>query len=67
MAVALNLVPIDVARGSPGTRGAFYKMLHDPRRKLRRSSGEQGSAIEAGELPVESSLERRIDPGTTVS
>jgi len=39
--VALNDVSIDVLSERMGmTRGAFYKTLHDARRKLRALGGE---------------------------
>ena len=46
VAVALNDVAIDVAAGQlNSTRGAVYKVLHDARRKLRRTLGERGFAL----------------------
>lgn len=78
VAVALNDVPIDVvAERLRTTRGAVYKTLHDARRRLRvqleleqdgptarssRMSPRGASAVEAGELLLESPLESGIEP-----
>lgn len=53
VALTLNDVPIDVLADRLGTsRGAIYKSLHDARRKLRGSLGDQGLSLPGrGEFP----------------
>jgi RNA polymerase sigma-70 factor, ECF subfamily len=47
VALAVNGIPIDVlAERLETTRGALYKTLHDARRRLRRSLGEKGFAMD---------------------
>ncbi len=50
LAVSVQGVPIDVMAERLGTtRGALYKVIHDARKKLRASLGEEGIEWQAGE------------------